>query len=39
MNRDASHESIEMRQLRVLCIGMASMIAADALILIYFWTV
>jgi hypothetical protein len=39
MNRGASHESIEMSQLRVLCIGMAGMIAADALILIYFWTV
>jgi hypothetical protein len=39
VRNDASHESIEMSQLRVLCIGMAGMIAADALILICFWTV
>jgi hypothetical protein len=34
-----SDASIEMSQLRVLCIGMAGMIVADALVLIYFWTI
>jgi hypothetical protein len=36
---DAAHENIEMSQLRVLGIGIAGMIVADALILIYFWTI
>lgn len=36
---NAPDESIETSQLRVLCIGMVGLIAADALILIYFWTI
>ena len=35
----APRENIDMSQLRVLCIGMAGMIVADALVLIYFWTI
>lgn len=36
---DAPRERIEMSQLRVLCLGMAGLIAADALVLIYFWAI
>jgi hypothetical protein len=39
VRNDASPGTIEMRQLRVLCIGIAGMIMADALILIYFWAI
>ena len=39
VRNDAAHGNIEMSQLRVLCIGIAGMIVADALILIYFWTI
>jgi hypothetical protein len=31
--------NLEIRQLLVLCIGMAGLIAADALIWIYFWVI
>ena len=39
VRNDAPHENVETSQLRVLCIGVAGLIAADALILIYFWTI
>jgi hypothetical protein len=39
VRNDAAHENIEMSQLRVLCLGIAGMIVADALIMIYFWTI
>jgi hypothetical protein len=36
---DRAHENIETRQLLVLCVGMAGLIAADALVWIYFWVI
>ena len=39
VRNDTAHENIEMRQLRVLCLGIAGLISVDALVLIYFWAV
>ena len=36
---DTAHENTETRQLLVLCIGMAGLIVADALVWIYFWMI
>ena len=39
VRNDAPDENIEMRQLRLLFIGMVGMIVADVLILAYFWAI
>jgi hypothetical protein len=36
---EGAHEDVETRQLLVLCFGMAGLLAADALVWIYFWMI
>ena len=36
---EGEHEDIETRQLMVLCFGMAGLLAADAMVWIYFWMI
>ena len=36
---EGTHEDRETRQLLVLCFGMAGLLAADALVWIYFWVI